>query len=663
MNTKPGIKNELWPIQVAFEALLQDPNQSQRTRNYIRKIDGALRARDVPLALRVAEAFDPITAVSGRDCEVARQAACLVQKVPFTGDDDARTAAATEKFFRAEARCKSINKLFRRRRQIERKLYPDYPEYTSPVWPSWLARARAEIRRCIGEDPPVDAVLDNARFGPGVAVGIGGDELDFVSKMRVPELPCTPSAVPYVRNAMMRHAQIRSLHYHKRSYKTERGYVDYVCYDDTYANDQFDRRVALVDYNKIQFVPKNAKTFRTIGIEPLGNSFVQLGVDFVLKRCLQSWGIDLADQTRNQRAAFLGSLSDSLKAFATIDLSAASDSLAREVVRALLPAGWYNFLNTLRSPTYNLGGANYVYEKFCSMGNGFCFPLETLVFASVIRASGVPKRDYAVYGDDIIVPQGDALIVIERLNEIGFKTNVDKTFVHGPFRESCGKEYYNGQDVTPFKLDETPLNHEVLCKLHNSLTSRGFDVRKLYDRSTKVYGRYHVRPLETAEQDSLLSAYWLPLADMLGVPGVSVKQRKTKAGTTAFVTWTESRKIPIRRVETRHTMEAVLAGAEAEMLYRSDKSHPLGRTQIAVHNSCGIPLRRATRNTVEEYSFEFATPPSSSPAPLEANEIKLPPWVNVWVPSQVVHETIVWDPMTFCRRQTVRHFGGNALLS
>lgn len=611
MNTKPGIKNEAWPIIAALEALLQDQDQSQWTRTYIRKLSGALRAQDVHLALRVADTFDPTTAVSGRDCEVARQAACLVSKVPFTGDDDLRQAAATEKFFRAEAKCRSVNKLFRKRRAIEKHRFPHLPEYTSSVWPSWLARARAEIRRCIGDEPPIDSVLDNARFGPGVAVGITGDALDFAVKMRSPELPCSPSAVPYVRQAVSRHAQMWNLHYEKRSFRTSHGYRDYVCYDEDHACGEFDRRVVLTSYNKIQFVPKNAKTFRTIGIEPLGNSLVQLGVDFVLKRCLLKWGIDLTDQSRNQRAAYLGSLEDSLEAFATIDLSAASDSLAREVVRALLPSAWYNFLNSIRSPTFKLGEEVYEYEKFCSMGNGFCFPLETLVFAAIVRSSGVEQNEYAIYGDDIIVPQRDALIIIERLSAIGFKTNVDKTFIFGPFRESCGKEYYNGQNVTPFKLDEVPVNHEVLAKLHNSLVVRNYSVRSLYDKAVKAYGRYYVRPLELPEEDALLSAYWLPLADLLGVAGVKVERRNTRAGKLAHVTWKEQRKKPVKRLETLHVMEAVLAGAEAETFHISCNCSHQSKRAVARHNICGLPLRRTTHSTIQEFSFDFSEPPDS----------------------------------------------------
>jgi hypothetical protein len=57
-----------------------------------------------------------------------------------------------------------------------------------------------------------------------------------------------------------------------------------------------------------------------------------------------------------------------------------------------------------------------------------------------------------IYGDDIIVPVDCVPHVIAELETFGFKINRDKSFWNGKFRESCGGDFYDGQDVTPVRL-------------------------------------------------------------------------------------------------------------------------------------------------------------------------------------------------------------------
>jgi len=212
----------------------------------------------------------------------------------------------------------------------------------------------------------------------------------------------------------------------------------------------------VVDHNKISFVPKTAKTDRSIAVEPMLNGMFQKGIDTVLKRKLRAVGLDLRHQERNRELAREGSLDDSEDGFVTIDLASASDSLSLRVTERLVPPDWFELLNRVRSKKYMLpNGETKVFSKICSMGNGFCFPLETLVFASVCIAAGcgIPNVDFRVYGDDIIVRKKYAPKVLSLLKHIGFKANKDKTFLEGPFRESCGADWFGGKDVRPFTLD------------------------------------------------------------------------------------------------------------------------------------------------------------------------------------------------------------------
>jgi hypothetical protein len=171
--------------------------------------------------------------------------------------------------------------------------------------------------------------------------------------------------------------------------------------------------------------------------------------------------VGFTDQTPNQRLARQGSLDGSL---ATLDLSEASDRLANWLVEELF-ADWPHFLEAIqatRSTRCQLPSGEVIpLLKFASMGSAMTFPIETLVFATIALSAclGTSTRPTAaalrrlvgsvrVYGDDIIVPVDKAAEVIDLLETFGFKVNRRKSFWTGPFRESCGKDYFYGIDVS-----------------------------------------------------------------------------------------------------------------------------------------------------------------------------------------------------------------------
>jgi hypothetical protein len=90
------------------------------------------------------------------------------------------------------------------------------------------------------------------------------------------------------------------------------------------------------------------------------------------------------------------------------------------------------------------------------MGNGYTFSLETLIFTAACRACG--SREYAVYGDDIVIETEYVPSLVKLLSFLGFNTNEEKSFVNrdSRFRESCGCDYYRGELITPFYLRECP---------------------------------------------------------------------------------------------------------------------------------------------------------------------------------------------------------------
>lgn len=233
----------------------------------------------------------------------------------------------------------------------------------------------------------------------------------------------------------------------------------------------------------VDTVAKNAKTHRVIAKEPRLNSFVQKGFGGWFRRRLKRVGVDLDDQGPNQRGASRA-YKDGLS---TLDLKAASDSMCKELVFKLLPIEWALALDDCRSKYATLPSGEVVHlEKFSSMGNGFTFELESLIFwalVSAVKDACSVEGEILIYGDDIICPHAIASKVIDVLGFCGFSTNEAKSYVSGNFFESCGKHYFKGVDVTPIFQKERIEFAEELIRAANRLirlADRFSDSKTLY---------------------------------------------------------------------------------------------------------------------------------------------------------------------------------------
>jgi hypothetical protein len=67
-----------------------------------------------------------------------------------------------------------------------------------------------------------------------------------------------------------------------------------------------------------------------------------------------------------------------------------------------------------------------------------------------------------------------AALVLEVLRYFGFRHNPEKTFLFGQFRESCGTDWYCGQDIRPVYLDFRLTSTVDLYKFHNSTLRSDF---------------------------------------------------------------------------------------------------------------------------------------------------------------------------------------------
>jgi hypothetical protein len=234
-----------------------------------------------------------------------------------------------------------------------------------------------------------------------------------------------------------------------------------------------------VEGNSLSFVNKNVTIARTIATEPTINMWYQLGLGAILTDRLASrYGISLDTQPDVNRAmARRGSVDGSL---ATIDLESASDSLSLNMCMSVLPRGMLSLLALFRSPTTTLPSREVVeLHSMSTMGNGYTFPLQTMLFSAVvltcykrlgIRPAGFgpsDKRNYAVFGDDIIVVTEAVPLVLRLLKLLGFVVNQDKTYVEGPFRESCGHDWYRGSWVRGIYIKSLKSQQDLMVSINS----------------------------------------------------------------------------------------------------------------------------------------------------------------------------------------------------
>lgn len=269
---------------------------------------------------------------------------------------------------------------------------------------------------------------------------------------------------------------------------------------------------------RVVAVPKTLKTPRIIAIEPSCMQYMQQGLLEVLVRHLEadnlvSRMIGFTDQLPNREMARNGSLDGSL---ATLDLSEASDRVSNQHVRLLLDGRSHLFdaVDATRSRKADVPGHGVIrLAKFASMGSALCFPMEAMVFLTVVFMGIAAELNtpltrktirsfhgkVRVYGDDIIVPVEYVSSVVRHLEAFGLKVNASKSFWNGKFRESCGGDYYDGTWITPVRVRRTFPTQRMQAKeivsmssLRNQLHAAGYDqsVAWLDERLIALLGRY-----------------------------------------------------------------------------------------------------------------------------------------------------------------------------
>jgi hypothetical protein len=319
--------------------------------------------------------------------------------------------------------------------------------------------------------PNEHAIFDRGRCGPGASLGANG--VDFYTKLFSSNLTATSLEVYYQ-------------------------YAGWCAVDPKWRDAEFNRLTSfglpsIIHESRVTFVPKNRDTLRTICTEPNLNMFAQLGVGAILEDRLRSfYGIDLSVQPdRNAELARLGSIAGAID---TIDLESASDSMSLGMLEASLPDWVFETLLWYRCPRTIVRGEQVKLNMISTMGNGYTFPLQTLIFTCAVQAvakqcnASMRRADlswspWGVFGDDIAVPSFMTARLIRLLNILGFQVNREKSFTdkYLTFRESCGYDYFLGHNIRGvyIKSLKTPQSRYIAINLLNEWSARwGIPLRR-----------------------------------------------------------------------------------------------------------------------------------------------------------------------------------------
>lgn len=381
-----------------------------------------------------------------------------------SSSEEARYNAAIRKFLEGEHKCAETNLRLR-------ATYNSFKEYGSltscenrirfglgnlnseiSMYES-LDRITKFISRLLGEAPSIDEI--DFRFGPGATLS------DRSSESTVPDkissiITTTARAFPHI--------------------VTLAG----TAWGRAHVQDHGRLRARLVRGNEFFSVPKNFNEDRGAAKEPSLSAPITIWLGSQIKERLAAFGNNVrTNQALNQKLAREGSVSGS---YATVDLRNASNTVSLEAVRTLFPKRWVELLSSVRSPVTRIysfdrrSHRDVLLNMFSTMGCGFTFEVETLIFLAAARESmrlvGLTAeigKNVSVHGDDVVLPSAAYDSFVRLLSFLGFEVNKKKSFASGPFRESCGGDFWVGRAVRPIFLPKIPTEPNEWITLANQL--------------------------------------------------------------------------------------------------------------------------------------------------------------------------------------------------
>jgi hypothetical protein len=250
-------------------------------------------------------------------------------------------------------------------------------------------------------------------------------------------------------------------------------------------------------------VPKTFTGPRLIASEPVAHQWCQqMLLDYFTSRLLRT---PLKDTVHFHDQSFNGDLAkraSHTQSHVTVDLSSASDRLScwavervfrrsDTLVRALhaTRTRWIRNDIDAKSPQF------HKLRKFACMGSACTFPVQSIVFSCLAIGAVIASRhmtsnytsrmvqevakEVLVFGDDIIIPTDGWVLLQEMLRSLGLRVNPRKTYDCGNFRESCGIDAYDGNDVTPCYIKaypevSRPESVTSSVEVHNNFAMQGW---------------------------------------------------------------------------------------------------------------------------------------------------------------------------------------------
>ena len=393
------------------------------------------------------------------------QLVCLLSKYPFQGSEDAGDVAALEDLLSCERKNAETNAIWR-------SLDEQHPLYES------VEAVSRRIHELMGPAPLTQEVIDRGSWGPGVNALF---DFDFTRTGPEYKFAAKPTLTPYI--IPIASTVVASAPLWEQGLNLFHGTAN---------------RFVLVPGNVFSTVPKKFEVKRGICMEPMLNLWLQMGVESVLlERLLDSDRVNLRTSSMyNQMLAAVGAATG---IFCTVDLKSASNNVCRAPIRSVISADWNALLVSLASEygllpaalRNKMSGQNVPesikYEMLSSMGNGFTFLVETLLFRAIVtsvvpgtwsktdRGMKITWPHVAVFGDDLVFPSAYYTKVVDLLVLFGFTVNEDKTFRDGPFRESCGKDYHGTKMVRPLYISKRLDNGESIVSLANKVLRHAFE--------------------------------------------------------------------------------------------------------------------------------------------------------------------------------------------
>lgn len=368
----------------------------------------------------------------------AQQQSCLKKYDSTVGDVDELEKAAFSQFLETNERMREVNDNFRPPRDI--------PSHHLHPLELLLKRARALVHWTL-RDITWGEIADNVTHSSGVTRGVSYSDTSLEAKYTWPMSSTTEAASLY-RQYLSDNTQLKDA---IEAFNRRRHIVP--------------REIDVVEASRATTVPKTSDKRRMIAIEPTVNMYFQQALMAIMYDRLKDVGLDVECLPFvHKRLAREGSITGNL---ATIDFSSASDCVSIELLRYLLPQQWFRYVTMVRCPKMEILGETVDLNMVSTMGNAGTFPLETLVFwalgvgAVMQRTRSNPysllslpeeREAVSVFGDDCILPTVDAVTFMDAAEAVGFIVNREKSFftLEPGFRESCGGDYFRGEDVRPF---------------------------------------------------------------------------------------------------------------------------------------------------------------------------------------------------------------------